>query len=115
MCVCVCERKREQGGEGKRERERERERQTDRQIDRQTDRDKQTDRQTENAMAAIATPTKCEYINNTNICRENDKCMNNVLTNRYTVVPLLKDPSHKRPPPVTDHYYLAWMHLPYIL
>ena len=34
---------------------------------------------------------------------------------QVTVVPLLKDPSHKRPPPVTDHYYLAWMHLPYIL
>ena len=32
-----------------------------------------------------------------------------------TVVPLLKDPSHKRPPPVTDHYYLARMHLPYTL
>ena len=32
-----------------------------------------------------------------------------------TVVPLLKDPSHKRLPPVTDHYYLARMHLPYIL
>ena len=35
-------------------------------------------------------------------------------TIRGTVVPLLKDPSHKRPPPVTDHYYLARMHLPYI-
>ena len=33
----------------------------------------------------------------------------------YFVVPLLKDPSHKRPPPVTDHYYLAQIHLMYIL
>ena len=38
-----------------------------------------------------------------------------ILTQSYTVVPLLKDPSHKRPSPVTDHYYLAQMHLPYIL
>ena len=28
----------------------------------------------------------------------------NFYTHTCTVVPLLKDPSHKRPPPVTDHY-----------
>ena len=33
-------------------------------------------------------------------------------TNCSTVVSLLKDPSHKRPPPVTDHYYPARVHLP---
>ena len=41
--------------------------------------------------------------------------LNAVRLNSSTIVPLLKDPSHKRPPPVTDHYYLTWMHLPYIL